>query len=169
MFANTRTKLGRFIKTGKKTTYPQLLPLFIKNRLNAYPPFVGAGIRVRTLDFDNGLCVVELPLTRLNRYTDGTQFTGSIMMMTEPLLKIMLMHRLGKDYLVADKQATVEFLDKATSSLTARLKIDTAEILQIMDAVKSGDTVRSYTIDITDNQQKIVAKVTKTLAITAKK
>lgn len=102
MFTRTKSKLDKLIKQGKKTTYPQLLPHLLKGRLNAFAPFVGAGIRVQTMDLDNGLCVVSMPLTRLNKSLDGAQFTGSMLMMTEPFLKLILSHRLGRAYQVSD-------------------------------------------------------------------
>lgn len=165
MFTSTKSKLDRLIKQGKKTTYPQLLPHLLKGRLNTFAPFMGAGIRVQTMDLDNGLCVVTMPLTRLNRYFDGTQFTGGIMMMTEPFLKLILSHRLGREYQVSDHSVQVEFLEQANSAITARIRIDTSEMLKIIQDAKQGAVIRSFEITITDTQQKTIAKVTKSLLI----
>lgn len=164
MFTDTKSKLNKWVQQGKKTTYPQLLPHLLKRRLNLSAPFVIAGIRVQTMDLDNGLCVVVMPLTRLNSDFDGGQFTGSIMMMAEPL-KIILSHRLGRSYTVSDHAAEIEFLAQSYSGVTARMRIDTAEVLNIIDATKQGAITRSFTINITDTAQKPIAKVTKTLTI----
>ena len=68
-----------------------------------WPPFLGAGIRVRSLSDDFRDAVVELKLGRLNRNYVGTHFGGSLYAMTDPFFAIMLMHNLGGDYLVWDK------------------------------------------------------------------
>lgn len=168
MFAHTKSKLDKLIKQGKKSTYPQLLPYLIKKRMNAFAPFVGAGIRVQTMDLDNGLCVIVMPLTRLNRYFDDKQFTGSLMMMTEPFIKVILVHRLGKDYTIKDKSAHIEFFAQAGSAVTARIRVDTSEILEIIELTKTGELIREYDIDIVDGHQKVVATITKAVVITPK-
>lgn len=169
MLHRAKNKLDKFIKLSKKATYPQLLPHVLKSRLNTYAPFVGAGIRIETLDMDNGLCVINLPMTRLNKYLNGAQFGGSLYMMTDPFLNILLSHKLGKHYLVWDSHAAIEFIKPATSQVTARIKLDTQELSTIMALAKHSDTItRTYTINLTDAQQKLVATVTKTLSITKK-
>lgn len=165
MFTHTKSKLDKLIKQGKKTTLPQLLPHLLKGRLNAFAPFVGAGIRVQTMDLDNGLCVVAMPLTRLNKSLDGAQFTGSILMMTEPFLTLILSHRLGRAYHVSDHSLQVEFLAQAHSTVTARMRIDTAEVIEIIHEAKQGAVTRSFEIIISDANQKPIAKVTKSLVI----
>ncbi|OOS06450.1 protein of unknown function [Moraxella cuniculi DSM 21768] len=169
MFRHAKTKFDKLIKEGKKTTHSQLLPLAIKNRLNTYSPLVGAGIRIKTVDLDNGLCVVTLPLTRLNRYTGGIQFSGSVMMLTEPLLRVLLTHRLGKNYTVQDKSMQVEFFGDIYGDITARVRLDTEQLLEIIEQVATeGEIQRVFCIDITDNHQKVVARVTRTFVIALK-
>ena len=165
MFTRTKSKLDKLIKQGKKTTNPQLLPHLLKGRLNAFAPFVGAGIRVQTMDLDNGLCVVSMPLTRLNKSLDGAQFTGSMLMMTEPFLKLILSHRLGRAYQVSDHSLQIEFLAEAHSTVTARIRIDTNEVMDIIHETKQGAVTRSFEIIISDANQKPIAKITKSLMI----
>jgi len=65
-----------------------------------WPPFLGAGIRVRSLSDDFRDAVVELHLGWFNRNYVGTHFGGSLYAMCDPYFMIMLMHNLGRDYLV---------------------------------------------------------------------
>lgn len=117
------------------------------------------------MDLDNGLCVVSMPLTRLNKSLDGAQFTGSMLMMTEPFLKLILSHRLGRAYQVSDHSLQIEFLAEAHSTVTARMRIDTTEVMDIIHEAKQGIVMRSYEILISDAHQKPIAKVTKSLMI----
>lgn len=161
-----KNKLGKLIKQGKKATYPQLVPHIIKSKLNTFAPFLGAGIRLEMVDLDNGLCVVGLPMTRLNKSLTGTQFGASMHMMTDPFICTMLAHKLGKDYQVWDISSTIEYLGTTEDKVTVRIKISTEEVLEILELAKSGDTIcREYHIDITDSHQKIIAKVSKTIGI----
>ena len=49
-------------------------------------------------------------LNRLNRNYVGTQFGGSLYAMTDPFFMLMLMENLGRDYVVWDKAANIEFV-----------------------------------------------------------
>ncbi len=164
-----KTKLDKLIKTGKKAAYPQLLPHLLKGRLSTYAPFVGAGIRMDLVDLDNGLIVVSMPLTRLNKNIVGTQFGGSLFMMTDPFIMMLLMHKLGRDYVVWDKSACIDYIAPARSTVTARIKISTEEVLHIIELAKTGEAVfRDYHIEITDADNHVIATVKKTLYIRLK-
>lgn len=164
-----KERLDKLIKKGRKIAYPQLMPHLIKARIATYAPLVGAGIKVDVLDLDNSLCVVSMPLTKLNRNIAGTQFGGSLFMMTDPFFMLMLMARLGKDYVVWDKKSAIDFVAPGRSKVTARMKISTDEINTIIHLAKSGEAVfREYQVDIVDNDGKLVAKVDKTLYIRLK-
>lgn len=165
----TKNRLDKLIKKGRKIAYPQLMPHLLKARIATYAPLVGAGIRVDVLDLDASLCVVSMPLTKLNRNIVGTQFGGSLFMMTDPFFMLMLMARLGKDYVVWDKKSTIDFIKPGFGKVVARMKIDTDEINTIIALAKSGEPVfREYQVDITDESGKIIAKVDKTLYIRLK-
>lgn len=77
--------------------------------MNLYPPFLGAGIRVRHIAGDFREVRVRMGLNRLNRNYVGTQFGGSLYAMTDPFFMLMLMENLGRDYVVWDKAANIEF------------------------------------------------------------
>ncbi|HUP30757.1 MAG TPA: DUF4442 domain-containing protein, partial [Usitatibacter sp.] len=85
----------------------------IRRLLNFYPPFRGAGIRVREISPDFRTATVELRTKLFNRNYVGTHFGGSLFAMTDPFFMIMMMKNLGPDYLVWDKAGTVRFLKPA--------------------------------------------------------
>jgi hypothetical protein len=71
--------------------------------MNLWPPFRGAGVRVRHIAPDWREAHVELKFGLLNRNYVGTHFGGSLYAMTDPFYMLMLIHLLGPDYVVNHK------------------------------------------------------------------
>ncbi len=63
--------------------------------MNLWPPFVGAGIRVRHIAPDFRSVTVDMRLRWTNRNYVGTHFGGSLYAMVDPFLMVMLLHNLG--------------------------------------------------------------------------
>lgn len=163
-------KIKTFKRNAKKNILPALTPHLIKFRINSYAPYVGAGIRLEHVDLDQGLCVVSMGLTRLNKNIVSTQFGGSLYSMVDPFYMLMLMHQLGSNYVVWDKSSHIDFVAPGNSKVTARMKIAHGEVATIREMAKDGEAVfREYQTNIVDEQQKIVATVTKTLYIRLRK
>ncbi len=157
-------------RNAKKNIMPLLTPHLIKLRINTYAPYIGAGIKIDHIDLDQGLCVVSMGLNRLNKNIVGTQFGGSLYSMVDPFYMLMLMHQLGSSYVVWDKSSHIEFIAPGTSKVTARMKIPSTEITTIQELAKNGEAVfRQYETDLVDEQQKIIATVTKTIYIRLRK
>ncbi len=154
----------------KKNIMPLLSPHLFKLRINTYAPYVGASIKVEHVDLDQGLCVVSMALNNLNKNIVGTQFGGSLYSMVDPFYMTMLMHQLGSSYVVWDKSSNIEFVAPGKTRVTARMKIPNNEIATIRDLAENGEAVfRDYKTDIVDDQQKIIATVTKTVYIRLRK
>ena len=68
--------------------------------MNLWPPFIGAGIHVERLAPDYREAVVRMRLGLLNRNYMGTHFGGSLFAMTDPFFALLVMHNLGRDYVV---------------------------------------------------------------------
>ncbi|MEY4515995.1 MAG: hypothetical protein RL180_341 [Pseudomonadota bacterium] len=145
-------------------------PFFLKALLNTYAPYVGAGVRVKQLLLDDGLIDVEMPLTRFNKNYVGTQFGGSLYSMVDPFYMLILIHRLGPDYIVWDKAATIDFKAPARGAVHARIQLSTEDIDQIRELAAAGGAVlQSYTVRILADDDSIVAEVQKTLYIRKKR
>ncbi|MBO1516860.1 DUF4442 domain-containing protein [Psychrobacter halodurans] len=157
-------------RRAKQSIMPLLTPHLLKLRINTYAPYVGAGIKIEHISLDQGLCVVSMGLNSLNKNIVGTQFGGSLYSMVDPFYMLMLMHQLGSHYVVWDKSSHIDFVAPGHSKVTARMKIPSAEIITIQELAKDGGAVfRDYSVDIVDEQQKVVATVTKTLYIRLRK
>jgi len=157
-------------RRAKQSIMPLLTPHLLKLRLNTYAPYIGAGIKIDHISLDQGLCVVSMGLTTLNKNIVGTQFGGSLYSMVDPFYMLMLMHQLGSNYVVWDKSSSIDFVAPGNSKVTARMKIPSSEVITIQELAKDGDAVfREYKVDIVDDQQKLIATVTKTLYIRLRK
>ncbi|MGM8899982.1 DUF4442 domain-containing protein [Psychrobacter sp. 1Y4] len=157
-------------RRAKQSIMPLLTPHLLKLRLNTYAPYIGAGIKIDHISLDQGLCVVSMGLTTLNKNIVGTQFGGSLYSMVDPFYMLMLMHQLGSNYVVWDKSSNIDFVAPGNSKVTARMKIPSTEVITIQELAKDGEPVfREYKVDIVDDQQKLIATVTKTLYIRLRK
>ncbi|GAA0804706.1 MULTISPECIES: DUF4442 domain-containing protein [Psychrobacter] len=157
-------------RRAKQSIMPLLTPHLLKLRLNTYAPYIGAGIKIDHISLDQGLCVVSMGLTTLNKNIVGTQFGGSLYSMVDPFYMLMLMHQLGSNYVVWDKSSNIDFIAPGNSRVTARMKIPSTEVITIQELAKDGEPVfREYKVDIVDDQQKLIATVTKTLYIRLRK
>jgi acyl-coenzyme A thioesterase PaaI-like protein len=135
-----------------------------------WPPFLGAGIRVKSFAEDFRDVVVELKLGRLNRNAVGTQFGGSLYSMTDPFFAIMLMHNLGGDYLVWDKSAGIEYVAPGRGTVQARFQLTEARIADIKAQAEGGDKVLpEFQIEVRHaDDDSLVAVVRKTLYVRLK-
>ena len=142
----------------------------MRRLFNWWPPFRGAGIRVREIGPDFRSATVELRMKLLNRNYVGTHFGGSIFAMTDPFFMIMMMKNLGPEYLVWDKEGTVRFLKPARGTVVARFQLPAERIEEARAATQSGGKHEpKFVVEIVDAAGVIVADVEKTLYIRRKK
>jgi acyl-coenzyme A thioesterase PaaI-like protein len=137
---------------------------------NIWPPFRGAGIRVREIGADFRSATIELRFETMNRNFVGTHFGGSLFAMTDPFFMVLMMRNLGRDYIVWDKQGTVRFLKPAKGVIVARIVLPEERIAEARAATASGDKFEpSFKVDIVDSAGVTVADVEKVLYIRRKK
>jgi len=144
-------------------------PWIIKFFARLYFPFLGAGIRLKKVADDYRYVRVEMPLTWYNRNYVGTQFGGSIYAMCDPIYMLMLMQNLGREYIVWDKAANIDFIKPGRRRLIAEFRWTQDEIEFIKEKTKGGD---KYVFDkevlIFDSEGTLIAKVIKTLYVRLK-
>jgi acyl-coenzyme A thioesterase PaaI-like protein len=137
--------------------------------INFWPPFLFAGIRRTRLDPDFRAIDVELVLRWFNRNYVGTHFGGSLFAMTDPWFMLMLMQNLGRDYYVWDKRSTIDFIAPGRGVVRAEFRIDEALLAAIREHTAAGEKyLPEFTVDILDAEQKLVARVHKTIYIRKK-
>lgn len=137
--------------------------------MNLYPPYLGAGIKVRQISSDFRQARVSMGLTWYNRNYVRTQFGGSLYSMTDPFYMLMLMQNLGRDYIVWDKAAHIEFVSPGKGTVHAEFKIDDSMLDTIREHTANGDKyLPKYHVEVRDDQGTLVARVEKTLYIRRK-
>ena len=137
--------------------------------INWYPPMIGAGIRVIDTAPDFTSITVEMKLRWWNRNIVGTQFGGSLYMMCDPFFMAILMMNLGKDYIVWDKAASIQFLKPGRRHVRAVFHIPPEEIVRIKaQADSNGKYEPEFDVDILDTEGTRIARVHKVLYVRRK-
>lgn len=144
---------------------PQLLRFI----LNIYPPYLGAGVHVDRISQDWKEIDVSMKLRWYNRNAVKTHFGGSLYSMVDPHLMLMLMQILGREYIVWDKAASIEFRRPGQGRVRAALRITG----QVLEDIQKELEIRKkvlpqFKVDIVDDFGKTVASVQKTLYIRRK-
>lgn len=134
-----------------------------------WPPFLGAGIKVKSFADDFRDAVVEMKLGRLNRNAVGTHFGGSLYAMTDPFYAIMLIHNLGREYLVWDKAGSIEYVAPGRGTVSAHFTLTEARLQEIRSQAAKGEKVLpEFSVEIRDKSGTLVALVRKTLYVRLK-
>ena len=137
---------------------------------NWYPPYIGAGVRVKHLSPDFRRIDVEMKLRWTNRNYVGTHFGGSLYSMTDPFYMIMLMKNLGPDYIVWDKSACITFVKPGKGTMSVRFELTEEQIQEAIEKTNDGSKYEpTWTVNVTDSQGDVVARVEKTLYVRRKK
>ena len=147
----------------------QFGPAGMRRLFNLWPVFRGAGIRVRDIAPDFSSATVELRMGLLNRNYVGTHFGGSLFSMTDPFFMILMMKRLGPEYLVWDKAGSVRFLKPARGTVTARFEMPREQVEAAREKTRDGAKYEPvFSVEIRDAEGVVVADVEKTLYIRKK-
>jgi acyl-coenzyme A thioesterase PaaI-like protein len=142
----------------------------LRKGMKWWPPFLGAGIRVKSFSDDFRDAVVELKLGRLNRNAVGTHFGGSLYAMTDPFFAIMLMHNLGGEYLVWDKSGSIEYVAPGRGTVRARFVLTEQRVADIRAQAAGGEKVLpEFQVEVRHAESDaLVALVRKTLYVRLK-
>jgi acyl-coenzyme A thioesterase PaaI-like protein len=136
--------------------------------VNLYPPFLGAGIWSQNID--ERTVRVRLKMNIFNRNLVGVHFGGSLYAMCDPWFMLILMRALGKDYIVWDKSAGIQFLKPALGTVTATFHIPQERVDEIRAQADNQYKVEPvFTVDVLNEQGEAVARVEKLLYVRRKK
>lgn len=138
-------------------------------RVNWYPPFLGMGIRVASHDQDFREFVVELRPKWYTRNLFGTAFGGSLYTMSDPFYVFIVTLNLGRDYIVWDRSANIEFLKPGVGVITGRFAISSERLDEMRAAVDAaGKQTFEFSTDLTNEAGEAVARITKTVYVRRK-
>ena len=89
--------------------------------------------------------------------------------MIDPHLMLLLMKLLGKEYLVWDKTADIEFIKASKKKVTSVIKIKNKDIEDIKIKTDNGNKyLPSFIVEIRDEDNDLVARIKKTIYVRKK-
>ena len=89
--------------------------------------------------------------------------------MCDPFFMLILLEHLGRDYIVWDKAASIQFLKPGRGTVTATFHISPEQIAELRaQADREGKIEPLFNVDVIDEQGEVVAKVEKRLYIRKK-
>ena len=137
---------------------------------NLYPPYLGAGIRVKRISPDFRDIVVQMKRHWYNRNYVGTHFGGSLYSMTDPFYMLMLLKNLGPEYIVWDQGASIEFLKPGKGKMTAHFQLTESQLEEVRENAEDGEKYTpTWPIEVVDEGGEVVARIQKTLYIRKKR
>lgn len=135
-------------------------------KFNLFPAYRGTGGRLTFIADDWSEVRVKLRLTWRTRNYVGTLFGGSLYGAVDPLYMVMLIRRLGPEYVVWDKSASIRFRRPGRGTLYATFRIDDEELAAIRAAVAAeGKIDRVYVVELVDAEGVAHATVEKTINV----
>jgi len=141
----------------------------LRRWINLWPPFLGAGIRVKHIAPDMKAVDVEMKLRWWNANYVGTHFGGSLFAMTDAFYMLMLMANLGRDYIVWDKAASIRYRKPGRGTVRAEFRLTDAQLDHIREKLKSLPKYEpTFKVEVKDEQGTVIAEVEKLLYVRKK-
>ncbi len=153
-----------------QTDRMRITPRRLAIGMSLWFPNLFSGIRVRRFSDDWTRATVELHVNPLTRNYVKTAFGGSMSAMTDPYFFMLVMHQLGKDYVVWDTRGEIEFVKPGRGVLTAEFVVASEQADELRRRAHGGAQVREwFETVITDRHGDVVAKVRREVYIREKR
>ncbi len=137
--------------------------------INFYPPYIGAGIRVRSVSDGFRRIEVRMKMHWWNKNLFGTHFGGSLASMTDPFYVFILMMNLGKEYIIWDKASNIRYRRPGKGTVTCVFEMTAEQINGIKDQVeKSGKKDILLPLEIKNSKGEVVCELEKTVYVKKK-
>ncbi len=137
----------------------------LRRWINLWPPFLGAGIRVKRIALDMKAVDVEM---KLANYV-GMHFGGSLFAMTDAFYMLMLMANLGRDYIIWDKAASTRYRKPGKGTVRAEFRLTDAQLDDIREKLETLPKYEpTFLVEVKDEQGEVVAVVEKLLYVRKK-
>ncbi|MBI5172010.1 MAG: DUF4442 domain-containing protein [Candidatus Obscuribacter sp.] len=143
----------RFGPFGKPTRRESCKSRIARLIFNCFPCFWGSGGKVTYIAPDLREVRVRLPLGLRTRNYVGTIFGGSMFACTDPVLMLILIQNLGKDYIVWDKAGSIRFRKPGRSTLYAQFIVTESDLAEIRSALAVQEKLdRTFRINLVDGE-----------------
>lgn len=142
----------------------------MRRAFGLFGPYMGAGVKVDYIAEDFSEARVSMSLRWYNTNYVGTHFGGSLYSMTDPFFMLLLMNRLGGDYIVWDKAAYIDFVRPGKGKVSAHFQLTDAMLEDVRQQTASGEKyLPVWPVEVINTQGEVVARMEKTLYIRRKK
>lgn len=142
---------------------------FLEKFINFYAPFLGAGVKLEKMSKDFRYARVTMKLTVLNKNYVGTHFGGSLYSMVDPWYMLMLIKNLGKNYIVWDKAASIQFKRPGKTKVSAEFNLTDEQLIEIKREVElKGKIDYTFKVEIKDTSGKTIAEIDKIIYVRKK-
>jgi acyl-coenzyme A thioesterase PaaI-like protein len=146
-----------------------LSPAALRRAITWWPPYLFSGVRVLHIADDWSSARVRLRLHWFNRNYVGTHFGGSLFSMSDPFWMLLVMNRLGREYLVWDRAAEIEFVSPGKGDVFADFKLTEDRLEEIRELTDDGEKALVwFENDVVAKDGTVVAKVRKQLYVRLK-
>lgn len=148
----------------------KITPKRLAAGMSLWAPNLFAGIRVRRFAEDWTSADVELHVNAVTRNYVGTAFGGSMSAMTDPYFFMLVMHQLGREYIVWDTRGEIEFVKPGRGVLHARFEVSKERADELRQRASDGSKVLEwFETDITDADGDVVARVRREVYVRKKR
>lgn len=131
---------------------------------NFFPAYRMSGGRITFISDDLRNVKIKLPLNWKTKNIVGTIYGGSMYGAIDPIYMVMFLKLLGKDYIVWDKSAKIEFKRPGRDILTAEFNIDNELLNDIRQELEEKKSItKDFVVELLDKNNKVSAKIEKTL------
>lgn len=131
---------------------------------NLFPALRRTGGRITYIAHDFKQANVRIPLNWKTRNYVGTIFGGSMYAAVDPIYMVLFMKLLGKDYVVWDKSARIQFKKPGRSTLYAVCTVSDDELTFIRsELIRLEKIDRSYIVELKNKDNQVCAVIEKTL------
>lgn len=140
-----------------------------KKLINLYPPFLGAGIRIKEYSKEGNSYLVEMKLRWYNRNVAGSHFGGSLYSMCDPFYVFAAYSYFGDDYIIWDKSASIDYVRPGMGTVRALFEIPMDKLRDMkVEVDKEGRKTFHFKTEILDTKNRVVSKVNKEIYIKKK-
>lgn len=134
--------------------------------INLYPPFLGAGIKLKDVSKDKRTFVVQMKMRFYNKNIYGTHFGGSLYSMCDPWYVFIAYGFFRDEYVLWDKSASIDFLKPGKGTMEAVFHISDKKLEEMKHKVdRDGKSTFVFSTYVKDENGKQVASVTKEIYI----
>jgi len=147
-----------------------MTPVRLRRMMNLWPPFLFSGIRVLDIGADWRSARVVLRKRWYNSNIVGVHFGGSLFAMTDPFWMILVKECLGREYLVWDKAAEIEFVAPGRADVFVDFMVDDDALDELRAAsAGGGKCLRWFAVEVKTADGEIVARVRKQIYVRRKR